>query len=97
MTDPQPPRPVGVADLDPHNLQSLMVDMGYGPGWYTSAGLYAWYANLVRSESLEPPSQKAFGMALKELGYRSAIRRVDGKHARCWFITQRALRGEGPR
>lgn len=93
MTDqPLVPRPTGVAGLDPHNLQALLVDMGCGPGWYVSADLYRWYASMVIAEGLQPPSKRAFGLALKSLGYRSALRRVDGKHARSWFITRRAWR-----
>lgn len=91
------PRPVGRAALDTHNLQALMEDMGTGPGWYVSADLYRWYASLVIAEGMQPPSKVAFGRALKALGYRNEIRRVDGKHCRSWFITQRALRGDPPR
>lgn len=86
------PRPTGVAGLDPHNLQALLTDMGAGPGWYVSADLYRWYASMVIQEGLQPPSKRAFGLALKALGYRSAIRRVDGKHVRSWFISRRAWR-----
>jgi hypothetical protein len=88
------PRLVPVADLTPENLQTLINDMGTGPGWYTSAHLYAWYAAMAREAKLEPVSQKRFGMVLRELGYRSAIRRVDGKGARSWYLTRRAERGQ---
>lgn len=91
------PRPTGVAGLDPHNLRALILDLGAGPGWYVSADLYRWYASMVIAEGLQPPSKRAFGLALRSLGYRSALRRVDGKHVRSWFITRRALRGDPPR
>lgn len=90
------PRATGAADLDPHNLQALIIDMGAGPGWYVSADLYRWYASMVIAEGLQPPSKRAFGLALRSLGYRSGLRRVDGKHVRSWYITNRALRGEPP-
>lgn len=96
MTLPQV-RAAGVAELDADNLRALMEDMGREPGWYTSAELHTWYASMARADGLEPPSQKAFGRALRELGYQSAIRRVDGKHARCWRIVRRAWRAQGPR
>lgn len=91
------PRLVPVADLTPDNLRALIEDMGRGPGWYTSADLYAWYADMAREGELEPVTKKKFGMVLGELGYQNAIRRVGGKGARSWFITRRAERGELPR
>lgn len=84
-----------MADLTPDNLRTLLNDMGQGPGWYTSASLYRWYAAMAREDDLEPVSQKRFGMVLGELGYRRHVRRVDGHNARCWFISARAFRGEG--
>lgn len=89
------PRLVPVADLTPDNLRALIEDMGRGAGWYTSADLYEWYEGMAAEAKLEPVTKKKFGMVLGELGYRSAIRRVDGKGARCWFLTKRAERGEG--
>lgn len=71
--------------------------MGTGPGWYTSADLYNWYASMAREDNLAPVSKKRFGAVLGELGYKRAIKYVDGKTARSWFITRRALRGEVPR
>jgi len=88
------PRLVPVADLTTDNLQTLINDMGRGAGWYTSADLYDWYASMAREAELEPVTKKKFGMVLRELGYRSTIRRVDGKGARCWFISARAARGQ---
>ena len=85
-------QPRRLADLTPENLQRLMADIGTGPGWYTSAELYTWYAGMCSADNLEPVTHRAFGGVLRDLGYKSAIRRVDGKHARCWFITRRALR-----
>jgi hypothetical protein len=82
-----------IADLTPANLRVLMEDMGTGPGWYTSVDLYRWYESMAREDKMEPVSQRKFGAVLRELGYKSAIRRVDGKSARSWFITRRALRG----
>lgn len=82
-----------VADLTPDNLRILMEDMGTGPGWYTSGDLYRWYESMARQDKLQPVSQRKFGGVLRELGYKSARRRVDGVPARCWFITKRALRG----
>jgi hypothetical protein len=69
-----------------------MLDMGTGAGWYTSAELYAWYVGLARENNLEPITQRTFGGALRAMEYTSAIRRWDGNHARCWFISRRALR-----
>lgn len=89
-------RPRLVADLTPENLKTIVEDIG-GPGWYTSASLYGWYVGMAREGGLEPVSQRKFGGVLREMGYRTAIRRVDGKHARCWFITRRAIREEAPR
>lgn len=72
-----------------------MEDVGTGPGWYPSADLYRWYVGMCEEDGLEPVTQRKFGAVLRELKYKSAIRRVDDKHARCWFISNRALRGEG--
>jgi hypothetical protein len=88
------PRLVPVADLTTDNLQALIVDMGRGPGWYTSADLYDWYVAMARESELEPVTKKKFGMVLGELGFRSAIRRKDGRPARSWFISARAERGQ---
>lgn len=85
-------RPHGTADLTPENLRAVLEDMGGGPGWYTSKSLYAWYTGMAREDNLEPVSIKKFGMVLGELGYQRALRRVDGKNTRSWFITARALR-----
>ena len=88
-------QPRRLADLTPENLRRLMEDMGTGPGWYPSADLYRWYVGMCREDGLEPVTQRKFGAVLRDLEYKSATRRVDGKHARCWFISNRALRGEG--
>jgi hypothetical protein len=85
-------QPRKLADLTPENLRRVLEDMGQGPGWYTSADLYAWYAGMCEEDDLEPVTKRMFGGVLKGMGFRNAIRRVDGKHARCWFITRRATR-----
>ena len=88
-----------VAGLTARNLAALVQDMGVEPGWRAAADLYRWYVGMCRERDLEPPSARSFGVALKALGYRAAIRRdpsQDGKHARCWFLTRRAWRGELP-
>jgi hypothetical protein len=85
-------KPRRLADLTPESLRILMEDMGAEPGWYSSADLYTWYVGMCAEDELEPVTQRMFGGTLRSLGYRSAIRRVGGKHARCWFITRRALR-----
>ena len=87
------PRLVPVADLNAENLQALINDMGTGPGWYTSAHLYAWYTAMAREAELEPVTKKRFGTVLGELGYQSATRRVGGKPARSWYLTRRAEHG----
>lgn len=89
---PSAPPPRGVADLSPDNLRAVLEDMGRGPGWYTSADLYAWYVSMASEDNLDPVTRKKFGATLRSLGYRSATRRVDGRHSRSWFITRRALR-----
>jgi Cdc6-like AAA superfamily ATPase len=88
-------QPRRLADLTPENLRRLMEDIGRGPGWYASADLYRWYVGMCEEDKLEPVTQRKFGGVLRELKYRSAVRRVDGKHTRCWYISNRALRGEG--
>lgn len=92
MTVGQGLEPRKLADLTPDNLRRVLEDMGQGPGWYTSAALYDWYASMCTEDDLEPVTKRMFGGVLRGMGYRSATRRVDGKHARCWFITRRALR-----
>jgi hypothetical protein len=87
------PRPL--ADLTPENLRVLVEDLE-GPGWYSSADLYGYYLTLVRRDGLEPVSAKAFGGALRALGYRASTRRVGGVPSRGWMITQRAFRGGTP-
>lgn len=89
-----------VADLDAANLQALMEDMGRGPGWYPTTDLYDWFSRMARAQGAEPVSKKAFGMALRGLGYVPSSQRDhsrEGKLARGWFITRRALRGDLPR
>lgn len=86
-----------IADLTPDNLRRVLEDMGAEPGWYTSAALYDWYASMAREGGLTPVSKKRFGAVLGELGYKRAVKSVDGKTARSWFITRRAIRGEAPR
>lgn len=82
-----------MADLTPENLRRVMGDIDRGPGWYTSAELYRWYVSMCREDDLDAVSQRKFGAALRELGYRNAIRRTATGHARSWFITRRAFRG----
>ena len=93
-TEPQTLRPRPIADLTPENLKILVDDMGAEPGWYTSASLYGWYLGMCKEAGLEPVTQKKFGMVLRELGYRTQVRRTDGTTARCWYLTRRAARGE---
>jgi hypothetical protein len=81
-----------VAGLTLPNLRRVVEDIGDGPGWYTSARLYEWYAGMAREDGLEPLTKKAFGLALAELGFRPSTRRFEGKRARCWFISGRAWR-----
>lgn len=80
------------AHLTPANLKAVLEDLGAEPGWHASADLYGWFAEMCANNDAAPTSQRAFGAALKEMGYRSSVRRVDGKTARCWFITRRAWR-----
>lgn len=87
--------PRRLADLTPENLKRLIEDMDRGPGWYASGDLYRWYVGMCQEDDLEPVTHRKFGAVLRDLGYRSDIRRVDGKHTRSWFISKRALRGEG--
>lgn len=87
--------PRKVADLTPENLRRVVEDMGQGPGWYASADLYRWYAGMCAEDDLNPVTKRKFGAVLKELNYRSGTRRVAGKNTRCWFISNRALRGTG--
>lgn len=82
------------AHLTPANLRAVLEDLGEGPGWYSSADLYGWFVGMCRSNDADPISQRAFGAALKDMGYRSSVRRVDGKTARSWFITRRAWRAQ---
>lgn len=81
-----------MADLTPDNLRRVLEDMGQGTGWYVSGELYRWYTSMCAEDGLEPVTARKFGGVLRELGYRSATRRVDGVHRRCWLITRRALR-----
>lgn len=83
---------VPIADLTPENLKALIRDMDAEPGWYTSAALYGWYEGMASESGLEPVSQKKFGMVLRELGFRNALRRSAGQPARCWFIPRHAIR-----
>ena len=83
---------VPIADLTPENLKALIRDMDAEPGWYTSAALYGWYTGMARESELEPVTQKKFGMVLRELGFRNALRRSAGQPARCWFIPRHAIR-----
>lgn len=86
-----------IADLTPDNLRRVLEDMGTGPGWYTSAALYNWYSSMAKEDGMNPVSKKMFGTVLGSLGYQRAIKYVEGKTARSWFITRRAIRGEAPR
>lgn len=83
-------------DVTPENLRRVLEDIGRGAGWYTSAELYAWYASMCAEDGLAPVSVKAFGLGLKAMNYRPSTRRFDGKRARCWFISNRALREVKP-
>lgn len=83
-----------LAPLNAENLRRIMEDKGTGPGWYPSAELYSWYVGLCDEAQMKPVRKASFGEALKILGYESSTRRVDGKLARGWFISRRALRGE---
>lgn len=85
-------RPRPVADLTPENLKILIDDMGTGPGWYTSHDLFTWYEAMCKEGGLIPVTRRAFGNALKGLGYKNSVRRYGNKPARCWYITRRAER-----
>lgn len=87
------PRPV--ADLTPENLRVLVEDLE-GPGWYSSADLYAYYLILAKRDGMEPVTHRAFGGALRALGYKDSTRRVAGVHRRGWFLPQRAFRAGTP-
>lgn len=95
MTDDTMLRPQvrPVAELTPDNLRRLLEDMDSGPGLYTSADLYRWYANMAGEADLAPVTRRKFGAVLRELGYKPRQARVNGKISRCWFITRRAFRG----
>lgn len=86
------PRLIPVADLTPENLAKLIKDMGAEPGWYASSHLYTWYAGMAEEAGLTPVSKKMFGTVLKQLKFRSSVRRVDSKNTRCWFLPQHQIR-----
>lgn len=86
-------KPRKLAELTPENLKILIQDIG-GPGYYASADLYRWYVGMAKEGDMEPVSQRKFGGVLRELGYRSVVRRVEGKPTRCWFITRKAVRDD---
>jgi hypothetical protein len=83
-------RPRRIAELTPENLAVLIEDMG-GPGYYRSADLYRWYVGLTEEDDLEPISHRKFGGALKEMGFQSLVRSLEGKPVRCWNITGQRL------
>lgn len=85
-------RPVPLADLTKENLQAMLRDMDAQPGWYSSADLYTWYESMAREASLKAVTRKRFGTVMGQLGFRKSVRRVDGKHTRCWFIPRHAIR-----
>ena len=91
VTTPGRLRPRKLADITPENLKELINDIG-GPGTYPSADLYRWYVGMCREDDLEPVTKRMFGGALRQLGYRSVVRRVCGQPVRCWVISNRAVR-----
>jgi hypothetical protein len=86
-----------VAEVTPECLRLILQDMGAGAGWQASGALYRWYVMMCEEDNLAPVSAKAFGMALRAMGYVPKHQRVDGKITRGWKLTRRAERGLPPR
>jgi hypothetical protein len=73
--------------VDERDLEILAADLG--ARWVAVSELYDWYVAMINPEGRLPLTKKAFGLALKEAGWRSAVRRMgdESKPARCWLIT----------
>jgi hypothetical protein len=80
-------KPVAMPYVEERDILLLAADLG--AGHFTADQLHSWYGQMIAEDGREPVSKKAFGLALKEAGLKSAVRRVgdEGKPARCWLIT----------
>jgi hypothetical protein len=80
----KPPEPPYVDEKD---LALLAADIG--AGHHPAAYIYEWYVQMITVDGRTPVSKKAFGLAMREAGLQSSVRRMDGERpmTRCWLIT----------
>jgi hypothetical protein len=83
-------RPEPLPFVDEEDLHSLACD--FGAGYFASAEIYQWHVKTLAKEGRKPVDRKTFGLALKEGGWQSSVRRIDGTPTRCWLITRSAER-----
>jgi hypothetical protein len=72
--------------VDEEDLYELASDLSVG--YHSSADIYAWHVKLLERHGRKPVDRKTFGLALKEAGWKSSVRRQDGTPTRCWLITR---------
>lgn len=79
-------KPEPLPYVDEEDLYGLASDLS--AGHFSSAEVYDWHTKLLEREGRKPVDRKTFGLALKEAGWKSSVRRIDGKPTRCWLITR---------
>lgn len=95
---PLPVRHEPWADLTAECLARLLEDMQITqPGPVSTGRLYRYYEAMCMEDDLWPIGVRRFGVAMRELGYFSKTRRIDGTPTRCWILTNRAFRAVLPR
>lgn len=78
------PDPLPYVDVE--DIYALASDLSVG--YWPSADIYVWHVKLLAKEGRKPVDRKTFGLALKEVGWKSSVRRMEGKPTRCWLITR---------
>lgn len=80
-------RPDPLPYIDENDLLDLAADLGVG--WFPASRLYDWHRMIVVDEYRRPVVGKSkFGRALREAGWQSQPRYLDGRMVRCWFINK---------
>lgn len=82
-------RAIGRPALPPYVEEAdlLLLAGDLGPGVFPAGHLYDWHAQAVRQVGRQPVTKKKFGSALKEAGWASSTRYLEGRMTRCWMIT----------
>lgn len=76
------PEPLPYVDLD----DLVLMARELGAGTFSAGQLHGWYASNVEKVGRKPVTKVRFGLALKEAGWSSSTKYLDGTMVRCWTV-----------